>query len=86
MEKVVTVLVSAHIANELETGSSGLRYLVRSFGATIEPLHPRSLDAELRRFFIVRSSEPCDLGNIIHQLRKYPGIEGAYEKPPGESP
>jgi len=86
MEKVVTVLVAAHIVSELQTGNSGLSDLVRGFGATIEPLHPGSLDTELRRFFIFRISEPCELDNIIHRLMQYPGVEAAYVKPPGELP
>jgi hypothetical protein len=88
----ITVQVTQEAADVLEGKTTpsdeehDLRQLVRTFGATLEPLHPGSSDPTLRTFFMVDIADADMAGRVLEALQRHPAVEAAYIKPMEELP
>ena len=68
-----------------ETSAAAVDRVAADIGATLQPLHPTTSDAELARYAVVRVP-PSQVDLVLATLRSSPDIDAAYVKPPGEAP
>ncbi len=77
------------LARELQLDGAGgeeFRKLLGELGVDLAPLHPRSEDAELARWFYARIPQETAVERALEHLRDHPRVLAAYVKPAGELP
>ena len=62
-----------------------VRTCVARTGISITPLYQSASESELATYFVAYVN-PAVIDNIIEQLLACEGVEGAYQKPRGETP
>ncbi len=77
-------LTPAAIALDSEARRS-LDVCLRELGISLIPLHPGAADPDLATYFAATVAVNS-LDDVLAQLRRCPGIDGAYAKPAGEPP
>lgn len=82
----ITVHVRPDVARALredvhESEAERLRAVVREVGATLEPVHPGTTDAELARSFTLDVPDLELAARVAERLRALPSVEAAYVKP-----
>jgi hypothetical protein len=65
---------------------SALREVTKLTNVRFRPLHPGVEETEMGRFYISENVDDKTASRLIDELRRVPGIEAAYTKPPDEAP
>lgn len=65
--------------------SAAIENCAAARGIRVLPLHPSTTDPELA-LYLVTQVNPALLNNVIRDLLRCDGVEGAYAKPSGEPP
>lgn len=88
----VTVQVSADVARTLRqrgpptTDSEALWRMIKTFGLTLQPMHPDTDDPNLQSYFTVEVPDHATAQRVISRLQQAAATEAAYVKPPDELP
>ncbi|CUQ66464.1 hypothetical protein [Candidatus Nitrospira inopinata] len=66
--------------------SEELLKIVETFGLVLKPMHSRTDDPLLRRYFLVEVADYATAQRVMSRLQHSRGVEGVYVKPPDELP
>lgn len=69
-----------------DPGATALRDLAGELGATLEPVHPGSLEPGLADAFALDVSDPAVAARMSERLRALECVDAAYVKPADEPP
>lgn len=88
----ITVQLRADVARliaarqPLTAEAAALTQTLSPFGATLEPLHPHTDDAELQTQFWINVPDQVAAERIVQRLNQLNAVQAAYLKPPDELP
>ena len=88
----ITVQLQADVARRLRerapptAESEELNRVTKQLGVVLEPMHPRTADPDLTRYFTVEAPDQATAERVVARLRQSKAVEAAYLKPPDAMP